>query len=35
MNKKKRKQRKTRRTDTEKIAEENNAYSTMELEEDF
>jgi len=35
MGKKKKKQRKQTRSDTEKIIEENKAYSTMELEEDF
>jgi hypothetical protein len=35
MNKKKKKQRKQTQTDTEKIIEEDKAYSTMEREEDF
>ena len=33
--KKKKKQKKEKHEDTEKIMEENKAYSTMELEEDF
>jgi hypothetical protein len=35
MSKKKRKQKKETSEDTEKIMEENKAYSTRELEEDF
>jgi hypothetical protein len=35
MGKKKKKQRNATRKDTEKVMEENKAYSTMELEEDF
>jgi len=35
MNKKKKKQRKETHDDTEKVIEEDKAYSTMEREEDF
>jgi hypothetical protein len=35
MGKKKKKQRKEKRSNSEKLIEENKAYSRMELEEDF